>query len=245
VTTFSGYVITSLACLSKADALNSPRLAFVNPSHRLPCKSFPSFLYLLQPLSSSPLSIYQPHQQVIFGGNNSHNTATSTTTGTAAYTGFAVYGTTILQPPPPPNPPIPLNQFVQLSSGSVNGLSIPHTDAFFRFSIEMSVVSHVCTYTVSRSLCLLLTDCDLVSPVGKNSSLIQVPFLNLMANIKSRAASVQVRVGGNSQESARLISSLPNGTMLVKNRSNVLNPTDTPYWNTLQIFSLSWSKYRP
>jgi hypothetical protein len=181
-------------------------------------------------LISAQYTIYQPHQQVIFGGNNSYNTATSTTTGTAAYTGFAAYDTTALQPPPPPNPPITLNQFVQLYSGGImmDGLSIPHTGAFFGFSIEMSVVSHVCTYTVSRSLCLLFTDFGLVSPVGKNSSLIQVPFLNLMANIKSRAGSVQVRVGGNSQESARLISSLPNGTMLVKNRSNVLNPTNTP-----------------
>jgi len=49
-----------------------------------------------------------------------------------------------------------------------------------------------------------------------------------MANIKARAGWVQVRIGGNSQESAELVSSLPNGTMLAKDMSNVFNPTDTP-----------------
>jgi len=46
--------------------------------------------------------------------------------------------------------------------------------------------------------------------------------------IKARAGWVQVRVGGNSQESARLVSSLPNNTMMAKDKSNVFNPTDTP-----------------
>jgi hypothetical protein len=64
--------------------------------------------------------------------------------------------------------------------------------------------------------------------VGRNSTLLQVPFLNLMANIKARAGWVQVRIGGNSQESAELVSSLPNGTILAKDMSNVFNPTDTP-----------------
>jgi hypothetical protein len=49
-----------------------------------------------------------------------------------------------------------------------------------------------------------------------------------MANIKARAGWVQVRVGGNSQESARLVSSLPNNTILAKDNSNVFNPTGTP-----------------
>ena len=49
-----------------------------------------------------------------------------------------------------------------------------------------------------------------------------------MANIKARVGWVQVRVGGNSQESAELVSSLPNGTILAKDMSNAFNPTDTP-----------------
>ena len=61
-----------------------------------------------------------------------------------------------------------------------------------------------------------------------NSSLLQVPFLNLMANIVERAGWVQVRVGGNSQETAQLVPSLPNGTMLAKDTSNTSGPTNTP-----------------
>ena len=41
--------------------------------------------------------------------------------------------------------------------------------------------------------------------VGKNSSYLQVPFLNLMANIKERAGGVYVRLGGNTQEFATMV----------------------------------------
>ncbi|KAJ7879176.1 hypothetical protein B0H13DRAFT_2667960, partial [Mycena leptocephala] len=40
---------------------------------------------------------------------------------------------------------------------------------------------------------------NIFDAVGKNATHIQVPFLNLMANIQQRAGSVRVRVGGNSQ----------------------------------------------
>lgn len=73
---------------------------------------------------------------------------------------------------------------------------------FLWISIEMSVVSHVRMYSL---------------------------FLHVFfPPIKARAGWVQVRVGGNSQESARLVSSLPNNTMMAKDKSNVFNPTDTP-----------------
>ncbi len=61
-----------------------------------------------------------------------------------------------------------------------------------------------------------------------NSSLLQVPFLNLMANLIERVGWVQVRVGGNSQESAGLVSSLPNGTMFAKDTNSTSGPTNTP-----------------
>jgi adenosine/AMP kinase len=41
--------------------------------------------------------------------------------------------------------------------------------------------------------------------VGKNSSFIQVPFLNLMANLQERAGGVLVRLGGNTQEFATMV----------------------------------------
>ena len=49
-----------------------------------------------------------------------------------------------------------------------------------------------------------------------------------MANIVERAGWVQVRVGGNTQENAELVPSLPNGTILAKDYSNASGPTSTP-----------------
>ncbi|KAJ7752856.1 hypothetical protein B0H16DRAFT_1418763 [Mycena metata] len=66
--------------------------------------------------------------------------------------------------------------------------------------------------------------------LGKNSTLLQVPFLNLMANIVQRAGSVMVRVGGNSQESAHLVAmgEILNGRVLSKNLTGVTGTTQTP-----------------
>jgi hypothetical protein len=60
------------------------------------------------------------------------------------------------------------------------------------------------------------------------SSYLQVPFLNLMANLVERAGWVQIRIGGNTQENAELVASLPNGTMLAKDNNNTSGPTSTP-----------------
>jgi hypothetical protein len=66
--------------------------------------------------------------------------------------------------------------------------------------------------------------------VGKNATFIQVPFLNLMANIQQRAGSVRIRVGGNSQESATLVaaSAIQDGRILQKNLTGVTGTTQTP-----------------
>jgi hypothetical protein len=109
----------------------------------------------------------------------------------------------------------------------MDDLSMPLSGAFFGFSIEMSIATHVRTYwpPVHHPF---FPPTLFVSGVGKNSSLLQVPFLNLMANIKERVGWVQVRVGGNTQESAKLVESLPNGSTLAKDLSNTFNPTGTP-----------------
>ncbi|KAI9454225.1 hypothetical protein BJY52DRAFT_765579 [Lactarius psammicola] len=164
------------------------------------------FSFLWATLVSAQYNIYQPKNQVIFGGS----AANYTNTGAAAanYTGAAAYDPTVLNPPAVPNPPIPTQVPVQLtSSGGIPNLSIPQNGGFFGFSIEMSVSNQV---------------------LGKNSSYIQVPFLNLMANIVERVGWVQVRVGGNSQEDAELVASLPNGAMLAKDTSNISDLTSTP-----------------
>ncbi|RDB17658.1 Beta-glucuronidase [Hypsizygus marmoreus] len=134
-------------------------------------------------------------------------TATGTASaGAANYTGAAAYNPTVLNPPPVPSP---FNsQFnIQLQNGGTPGVSIPQEGSFLGFSIEMSVANQV---------------------LGKNASVIQVPFLNLMANIQQRAGRVNVRVGGNTQETAVLVDSTPDGRILEKDISGSSNPTQTP-----------------
>lgn len=45
-----------------------------------------------------------------------------------------------------------------------------------------------------------------------------------MANIQQRAGEVRVRVGGNTQEMAKLVDSLPDGRMLAKDIGHSSNP---------------------
>ena len=55
-------------------------------------------------------------------------------------------------------------------------------------------------------------------------TVIQVPFLNLMANLQQRAGAVKIRVGGNTQETATLVESTPDGRILEKDIQGVSNP---------------------
>lgn len=172
----------------------------------LPFLSLP-FLWAALVQSQSDFKVYQPKNQVIYGGTALHLTATSTA-ATSNFTNAAAYDRTVLNPPPVPNPAIPTSVPIQLqSSGVTSNVSVPVNGGFFGLSIEMSVANQV---------------------LGRNSTLLQVTFLNLMANLIERAGWVQVRVGGNSQESAELVSSLPNGTMLAKDTNNTSGPTSTP-----------------
>lgn len=56
--------------------------------------------------------------------------------------------------------------------------------------------------------------------VGKNSSFIQVPFLNLMMNLQERAGLVLIRLGGNTQEYATMVDSLDNGKAIMKQQAS-------------------------
>ncbi|KIJ14355.1 glycoside hydrolase family 79 protein, partial [Paxillus involutus ATCC 200175] len=75
--------------------------------------------------------------------------------------------------------------------------------------------------------------------MGINSSFLQVPFLNLMSNIRERAGEVRIRVGGNTQETATLVDSLPGGVMIMKAEIDPNNPTQTPaLLYTAEVFNL-------
>lgn len=60
-----------------------------------------------------------------------------------------------------------------------------------------------------------------------HSSLLQVPFLNLMALITERAGEVDIRVGGNTQEYAVEVSSLPDYKAIVKDGDDTTNPVNS------------------
>lgn len=49
-----------------------------------------------------------------------------------------------------------------------------------------------------------------------------------MANIKQRAGRIHVRVGGNTQETATLVDSIPGGKAIGKDKTSTTNPTATP-----------------
>ncbi|KAF9054026.1 glycoside hydrolase family 79 protein [Panaeolus papilionaceus] len=142
-------------------------------------------------------------------GQTPMGTGTITASGAAAsYTGAAAYNPTTLIAPAPPGPSVmPTNFQIQLSPAAPPGVSIPLRGSFFGFSIEMSVVNQV---------------------LGKNASFLQVPFLNLMANLQSRSGRVDIRVGGNTQETAVLVDNTPDGKILEKDLKGASNPTQTP-----------------
>ncbi|KAF9233183.1 glycoside hydrolase family 79 protein [Melanogaster broomeanus] len=96
------------------------------------------------------------------------------------------------------------------------GLSAPLPGSFLGFSIETSVVTQT-----------------------PSSSFLQVPFLNLMSNIRERAGEVRIRIGGNTQETATLVDSLPGGVIMMKAGIDVNNPTQTPaLLYTPELFNL-------
>ena len=94
-------------------------------------------------LASTQYTVYQPQQQVIFGGNTSVQGPTLAS---------AAYDSTLLQAPTPPDPPVPTNQFIQLYSGGMDDLSMPLSGAFFGFSIEMSIATRVRRYLLVLDL---------------------------------------------------------------------------------------------
>ncbi|KAF9223282.1 glycoside hydrolase family 79 protein, partial [Gyrodon lividus] len=141
------------------------------------------------------------------------------TASTPTYTGAAAYDPTVLTPPPvPPGFVTQLSLSLQASSNNLQGLSAPLKGSFLGFSIEFSVINQV---------------------MGINSSFLQVPFLNLMSNIRERAGEVRIRVGGNTQETATLVDSLPGGVMTMKAEIDPNNPTQTPaLLYTAEVFNL-------
>ncbi|KIK59064.1 glycoside hydrolase family 79 protein [Collybiopsis luxurians FD-317 M1] len=166
-------------------------------------RSFILVAVLLRPVYAN-ITVYGITGQQVLDGQTATNTAAA-----ANYTGSAAYNPTVLNAPQiPTGDQAPATQFtIQLQNGGTSGLSITQQGSFLGFSIEMSVANQV---------------------LGKNSTFIQVPFLNLMANLAQRGGAVNIRVGGNTQDFAVLVDSLPDGKILQKDINGASNPTNTP-----------------
>ncbi|OCH92578.1 glycoside hydrolase family 79 protein [Obba rivulosa] len=142
----------------------------------------------------------------------------------ATFAGPAAFNPVILAPPPPPPPgALSTDVLLQLPSSASDAqgfaLSAPLAGPFLGFSIEMSIVNQV---------------------IGINSTYVQVPFLNLMALVAERSGGVHVRVGGNSQENATMVQSLPGGTVIAK-AAVPGSATNTPdvFWSPELLYMLS------
>jgi hypothetical protein len=72
--------------------------------------------------------------------------------------------------------------------------------------------------------------------VGRNSTLIQVPFLNALANLRARAGQgAAIRVGGNSQESSLMFGENGFGNFRAINKTKD-RTTDNPVCLFLAAF---------
>ncbi|KAH9834486.1 uncharacterized protein C8Q71DRAFT_144395 [Rhodofomes roseus] len=160
------------------------------------------------------LTLYDVQGPLAVGSTTS---TSDTAAGTAVYDppygsygGYAAYNPIVLAPPAVPSGLSTQYDLVLPGSASnVQGLSIPQSGSFLGFSVEMSVVTQV---------------------VGINASFLQVPFLNLMQLVAQRGGSVNVRVGGNTQDYAVEVKELTDnrGICVKKDTDNTRNPTDTP-----------------
>ncbi|KAG8688124.1 hypothetical protein FRC08_011609 [Ceratobasidium sp. 394] len=179
------------------------------------------FLAASAALAAAPALAVTAHQPLDKRTVTVYNPTASPTINTAAaqYTGAAAYDTTVLNPPAPPDQQNK-DFAVQLAQGGMNGLSIKQKGSFLGYSIELSVADQI---------------------LGKNSSHLQVPFLNFMSNIKARAGKVSIRVGGNTQETSVLIpEGFNTGYVIQKYRRPGSTPTETPliYFSPELIYSM-------
>ncbi|KAJ7185481.1 glycoside hydrolase family 79 protein [Mycena filopes] len=111
----------------------------------------------------------------------------------------AAYNNTVLNPPPIPNP-APATAFT---------LSLQSTSAAVSSGLSIPIKGTFFGFSIEMSF-------------------LQVPLLNLLANIQERAGAVHIRVGGNTQEYAFFVDSLPDEHAISKQKADTNNPTETP-----------------
>ncbi|KAG8992102.1 hypothetical protein FRB94_012010 [Tulasnella sp. JGI-2019a] len=117
----------------------------------------------------------------------------STSTAVPTYTNPSV-DRTMLQAPAAPQDQNP-TVTVQLLDGGLDGLSNPVSGTLMGWSIELSIADTL---------------------IGATDKLLRPEFLNYCVVIAARAGGVTIRVGGNTQDKAKLMDSLPNNKTIIK-----------------------------
>ncbi|EJD54199.1 glycoside hydrolase family 79 protein [Auricularia subglabra TFB-10046 SS5] len=123
------------------------------------------------------------------------------------YKGWEAYDPTELRDPPLPNPAPPLDFTIEPDNSGNPQAGIQTLGSFLGISIEMSLAEPV---------------------IGPNASWLRPQFLNLMSTVKERGGPPVLRLGGNSQEKAGLVDSLPGGGSMAKFAIGPTGFTNTP-----------------
>ncbi|EJD47719.1 glycoside hydrolase family 79 protein [Auricularia subglabra TFB-10046 SS5] len=123
------------------------------------------------------------------------------------YKGWEAYDPTELRDPPLPVPAPPLDFTIELDTSGNPQAGIPLLGSFLGISIEMSLAEPV---------------------IGPNASYLRPQFLNLMSTVKERGGDPVLRLGGNTQEKAGLVDSLPGGASMAKFAIGPTGFTNTP-----------------
>ncbi|EJD52125.1 hypothetical protein AURDEDRAFT_111590 [Auricularia subglabra TFB-10046 SS5] len=123
------------------------------------------------------------------------------------YVGWQAYDPTELEDPPLPNPAPPLDFEITPDTSGNPQAGIQVEGSFLGISIELSLAEAV---------------------IGPNSSWLRPQFLNLMSTVSERGGPPVLRCGGNTQEKAQLVESLPGGIPMHKIAIGPTGYTNTP-----------------
>ncbi|KZV79252.1 hypothetical protein EXIGLDRAFT_476338 [Exidia glandulosa HHB12029] len=117
-----------------------------------------------------------------------------------------------LQDPPLPDPAPPLDFTLELDTTGSPQAGNEVLGSFLGISIEMSLAEAV---------------------IGPNSSWLRPQFLNFISTMKERGGPPVLRLGGNTQEKAKLVDSLPGGAATGKINGKEAGPTGATNTPTL------------
>jgi len=177
-----------------------------------PCSAtFPRLLSSVQqilPMRGTSVLSLIALSTVVSAGVSTYRLPVPRPTPGYTYEGWEAYDPTQpIVPPPHPDPMPNLDFSVTLDYNGNPKAGIPVPGSFLGISIEMSLAEAV---------------------IGPNATWIWPQFLNIMSILKARGGSPVLRLGGNSQEKAKLVAELPRGHSIERHAIGPTSFTNTP-----------------